>query len=345
MLSRREFLRNAGIGLTGAAAIALTGSGAVAAAGRPRATERALTSFPVQLSWVKDAEFAGYYLADHLGYYKEAGLDVTLTAGGPNVTVEQVVASGRAIVGLDSSDFITEARDQGAPLVIVGAGFQKNPLGIMSLKKEHITSPKDLVGKKLGIPNGEQSQVTTFLKLNHVDPSSVHYLPYGTDPTPIANGELDAALAFTTTDPYLLQSKGFQTNTMLLADYGYNVFNDCPFVTEDTMKSHRAELVAFMKATIRGWEYNIAHPKAVIPLILGNYGKSLGFTYDSQYFQNVSQNPLYQDAATHAHGLFWMAPSDIAINLRTMSAAKIKTVPSIFDLSILEEVYHGAHHI
>jgi ABC-type nitrate/sulfonate/bicarbonate transport system substrate-binding protein len=342
VLTRREFLQRAGYGVAGAAAIALAGPRAAEAAVRAAAPK---TPVSIQFSWVMDAEFAGYYIARSRGLFAAQGLTPSFTAGGPNVTVEQVVASGRAMIGLDSTDFITQAKNQGAPLVVIGACYQKNPLGIMSLKSKHITSPKDLIGKKLGIPNGEQNQVTTFLKLNKIDPSSVHYLPYGTDPTPIANGTLDAALAFVTTDPYLLQSKGYQTNAFTLADYGYNVFNDCPFVTETTLKQHRSTLVKFLRATIEGWQYDIAHPKYVVPLILDEYGKSLGFTYNSQYFQNITQIPLIDDASAKKHGLFTMAEADIETNLKTIKEAGIKPDPSLFDTSILEEVYHGTNHI
>jgi ABC-type nitrate/sulfonate/bicarbonate transport system substrate-binding protein len=345
MLSRREFLVKCGVGALGTTALSLGGAGVLDALGSVREPDTAKIPVALQLSWVKDAEFSGFYVADKRGLFAKQGIKTTMTAGGPNVTAEQVIASGRAMIGLDSTDFITQARHQGAPLVAIGACFQKNPLGIMSLKKKNITSPHDLIGKKLGIPNGEQQQVTTFLKLNKVDPSKVHFVPYGTDPTPIANGSIDAALAFVTTDPYLLQSKGYETNSFILADFGYNVFNDCPFVTESTLKNHRSTLVKFMRAAIQGWEYNIAHPKYVVPLILDNYGKDLGFTYNSQYFQNAAQIPLMQDAATKAHGIFSMSEANIEVNMKTITEAGIKADRKVFDTSILEEVYAGANHI
>jgi ABC-type nitrate/sulfonate/bicarbonate transport system substrate-binding protein len=350
VLTRRTFLAQSGrrlaaASLAGASAGTLLDAYASSSSSAASGSAAALTSASLQFSWVKDAEFAGYYIADKQGLFTKQGLNVSMMAGGPNVTSEQVVTSGRALIGLDSTDFITQARNQGAPLVAIGACFQKNPLGIMSLKSKNITKPRDLIGKKLGIPNGEQIQVTTFLKLNGINASDVHFEPYGTDPTPIANGDLDAALAFVTTDPYLLLSKGLKTNVFTLADYGYAVYNDCPYVTEDTLKNHRDTLIKFMRATILGWQSNIANPRYVVPLIINNYGKSLGFTYNSQYFQNVTQIPLMQSAATKAHGLFWMDPRGIAENMKTIAAAGIKPDKAVFNTSILEAVYGGAKRL
>jgi len=354
MIDRRSFLRRSGAGLLGVAAAGagadlLAACGSSASSSTPAAASSssspALAPVSVQLSWVFDAEFSGYYIADTLGYFAKNGLRVSMTPGGPNVTVEQVVISGRATAGLDSVDFITAAKNQGADLVIIGAQFQRNPLGVLSLKKSNISSPKDLVGKNLGVPSGEYAQIKAFLQLNKINPADVKFVSYGTDPTPVANGSVDAAIAFTTTDPFLLQEKGYETATFTLADYGYNVYNDCIFVTRDTLNAKRAELVSLLKAVILGWQYDIAHPGYVVKLITGQYGKALGLSDNSQKFQNDAQIPLMQSAATKTAGLFAMSADDIAVNMETLVKAGIKPDKSIFDTSLLEEVYHGASHL
>jgi ABC-type nitrate/sulfonate/bicarbonate transport system substrate-binding protein len=352
MIDRRSFLTRSGAGLLGMAAVG-TGSGLLAACGSSQSSSStsngsgtaALTPLSVQLSWIFDAEFSGYYIADTRGYFASNGLHVSMTPGGPNVTVEQVVISGRATCGLDSVDFITSAKNQGGDLVVIGAQFQRNPLGVLSLKKSGITSPKDLIGKNLGVPSGEYDQIKAFLQLNKINPSEVKFVSYGTDPTPIANGTVDAAIAFTTTDPFLLQEKGYETSTFTLGDFGYNVYNDCIFVTRDTLKSKRAELVSLLKSVISGWQYDIAHPDYVVPLITGKYGKALGLSSNSQKFQNDAQIPLLQSAATKENGLFWMSANDIDVNMETLVKAGIKPDKSIFDTSLLEEVYNGASHL
>jgi hypothetical protein len=143
----------------------------------------------------------------------------------------------------------------------------------------------------------------------------------------------------------LLEEKGFKTSTFVLADYGYNVYNDCIFVTEDTLKNKRKEVVAFLRASILGWQDNIADPSYVIPLITDDYGKALGLSKASQVSQNAAQIPLLQSAATKKSGLFAMSDEDIATNVETLTLAGIKPDKTIFDTSVLEEVYNGANHL
>jgi ABC-type nitrate/sulfonate/bicarbonate transport system substrate-binding protein len=348
LIDRRQFLHRSGLGLLGAGAVAVGGSSLLAACGSSSSSSKdggSLTALTLQTSWVADAEFSGYFIADTKGYYHQHQINITITPGGPNVTPEQVVASGRAQVGLSSADTITAAKNNGAPLMIIGTQYQKNPLGILSLKKSNINTPRDLVGKTLGVPPGSTDQITAFLTVNHIDPKSVNTVSYGSDPTPIANGSVDAAVAFVTTDPFLLQEKGFETSTFLLADYNYNIYNDCVFVTQDTLKNQRPNLVSFLRASILGWQDNLADPKYVVPLITDNYGKSLGLSPQSQQAQNDAQIPLLQSPATQAHGLFWMDDAGIQVNMDTLTATHFSPDKSIFDVSVLQEVYSGANHL
>jgi ABC-type nitrate/sulfonate/bicarbonate transport system substrate-binding protein len=346
LIDRRQFLHRSGLGLLGAGAVAVGGSSLLAAcSSASQDNAGSLTALTLQCAWIADAEFSGYFIADTKDYYRQHQINITITPGGPNVTPEQVVASGRAQVGLSSADTITAAKNNGAPLVIIGTQYQKNPLGILSLKKSNINTPKDLVGKTLGVPPGSTDQITAFLTVNHIDPKSVNIVSYGSDPTPVANGSVDAAVAFVTTDPFLLQEKGFETSTFLLADYNYNIYNDCVFVTQDTLKNQRPNLVNFLRASILGWQDNLADPNYVVPLITDNYGKSLGLSADSQKFQNLAQIPLMQSPATRAHGLFWMDDAGIQVNMDTLTAGRFSPDKSIFDVSVLQEVYNGANHL
>jgi ABC-type nitrate/sulfonate/bicarbonate transport system substrate-binding protein len=346
MMNRRQFLRRAGAGAAltyagGATFLAACGGDNKSSSASGTTAKAGTTSDSVQFSWVMDAEFSGYYIAKEKGYYAAEGLDTSVVAGGPNVAVEGNVQAGKSLFGLDAADTITKARLEGAPFMMLGAQFQKNPLGVMSLKEKNILKPSDLEGKTLGVPAGSELIADAFLKTNKIDKSAVTYRPYGFDPTPIGNGELDAALAFVTTDPYLLKDKGIETNTFLLADFGYNVFNDLPFVTEDTLKNKRDEVVKWLRASIKGWQDNIADPSYVVPLIVNKYGKDLGFSNASQQFQNETQIPLMQSDATKANGLFWMSDEDIAANVETMNSVGIKADPAFFTRTILEEIYAG----
>src|SRR5262245_14102929 len=124
VINRRRFLA------TGAAAAALPLLPRPAAAATPLA---------FQASWINDAEFAGYYVALDKGWYAEAGLDLTYLPGGPDVIPESAIAAGKADLTLTTPDTTVQAiTDQGAKFKIIGAQYQKNPLGVVSLASKPI---------------------------------------------------------------------------------------------------------------------------------------------------------------------------------------------------------------
>jgi ABC-type nitrate/sulfonate/bicarbonate transport system substrate-binding protein len=103
------------------------------------------------MGWIANVENAGEFIAAEQGYYAEEGVDLELVPGGPGVSVEPLVVSGKALVGLSQPDSVARARQQGAALKVVATTFQRNPAAIMSLTTNPVPTPQDLVGKKLGI--------------------------------------------------------------------------------------------------------------------------------------------------------------------------------------------------
>ena len=352
-LDRRAFLRrSAGVAagavvlggvptLLAACGSSKSGTGASAS---PTTGKAKVTSQSLQLSWILDAEFAGYYLAKERGYYKDEGIDLTIIPGGPTAAIEATVASGKANLGLSVPDLTALAMKQGAKFKVIGAQFQQSPLGIMSLKGKGLLEPKALVGKKVGVPATNRQSVEALLKVNKIDPSSVKILPYSFDPTPVANGELDAALAFVTTDPFVLKDKGLETDTFLLADWGYRTYNDTIFVTEDFLHKNPETVAGFLRATIKGWQDNKADPNAFLP-IQQRLGKDLALSAQSQTFQNQSQITLMENAATTKNGLFWMDQEGIAANVDAMNRVGIAVDASFFTTEVLQSVYNGKNRI
>ena len=127
----------------------------------------AATPFTFQASWINDAEFAGYFLAADKGYYTEEGLDLAYLPGGPDVIPESTIIAGKADLTLTTPDTTIKAIvEQGAPFKIIGAQYQKNPIGIVSLAKNPINEPKDLIGKTLAVPPVNVISVEAMLKIS-----------------------------------------------------------------------------------------------------------------------------------------------------------------------------------
>ena len=297
----------------------------------------------VQLSWIKNVEFAGSYIADTKGYYRSSGVNVNLIAGGPTASIEPTVVSGKALVGINTPDSTAAAVDQGAPLKIIASMYQKSPFAMMSLASAPIKTPQDLYGKKIGVQAANEPIWATFLKANNLDPSKITKVPVQFDPTPLAQKQVDGWVSYVTNEPNLLKVKGVDTFTFLFNDYHYPVFTNTYFVTEQTLadKAARANVVNFLRADIRGWQDSLKDPKLGAQLTIDNYGKNLGLDVPEQTLESQAANQLIESSDTIAHGLFWMTDERIADTVKTVALGGTQITPALFTREILEEVFQG----
>ena len=297
----------------------------------------------VQLSWIKNVEFAGSYIADTKGYYRSSGVNVNLIAGGPTASIEPTVVSGKALVGINTPDSTAAAVDQGAPLKIIASMYQKSPFAMMSLASAPIKTPQDLYGKKIGVQAANEPIWATFLKANNLDSSKITKVPVQFDPTPLAQKQVDGWVSYVTNEPNLLKVKGVDTFTFLFNDYHYPVFTNTYFVTEQTLadKAARANVVNFLRADIRGWQDSLKDPKLGAQLTIDNYGKNLGLDVPEQTLESQAANQLIESSDTIAHGLFWMTDERIADTVKTVALGGTQITPALFTREILEEVFQG----
>lgn len=302
----------------------------------------ALGALSYRLSWVKNVEFAGSYIADTKGYYQAQGFSsVNLIAGGASATpMEADVATGKALVGVSSPDITGAAILKGAPLKIIGAQYQKNPFAIMSMAKTPINTPQDMYGKKIGVQVSNTSVWDAFVKAANLDVSKIKVVSVQFDPTPLTQGTVDGWFSFITNEPNELESQGFKVSTFLLADYGYPLVSETYMATTDSISSKPETLKGFLMAEMQGWKDNIADPKLGATLTVNTYGKGLGLAIPEQTLESEAENKLILNADTQKNGLFTVTDALIEANLKTLAIGGLKlTTDQLFDLSLLEEIY------
>jgi ABC-type nitrate/sulfonate/bicarbonate transport system substrate-binding protein len=301
-----------------------------------------LGALSYRLSWIKNAEFAGSYIADTKGYYKAEGFSsVNLIAGGASATpMEADVATGKALFGVSSPDITGAAILKGAPLKIIGGQYQKNPFAIMSMAKTPIKTAKDMYGKKIGVQVANTSVWDAFIKAAGLDASKIKVVPVQFDPLPLTQGTVDGWFSFITNEPNELRSKGFDVTTFLLADQGYPLVSETYFTTTQTISSKPDVVKAFLTAEIKGWKDNIADPALGAQLTVDVYGKGLGLTIPEQTLESKSESELILTPDTQTNGLFTVTPALIEANLKTLAIGGLKlTADQLFDLSILKGIY------
>jgi ABC-type nitrate/sulfonate/bicarbonate transport system substrate-binding protein len=351
-MSRRSFLAK---GTLGAAALALAPGmlGLAEAIAPPSAaaaglrTAKSLGSMSFQFNWITNIQFAGSFIAQSKGYYTQAGVDVALVTGGPNVSVIPVVQAGNALVGVVDPPTSSAANAKGADIVIVGAAYQQSPLSVISLTSAPVTKPSELLGKKVGIGATSVSIMKAFMAANKLDYTKMDVVPIQFDPTPLAQHQLDAYVGFSDNEAVTLELQGHPVHVMLLADFGLPSFAENYGVQRSSLKdpTKRAMIKAFLSAEIRGWQEVVANPKPAVTLVDGKYGKALNLDAKEQSLEAVAQNKLITSAATKAHGLFWMTPSAIEANLKVLTLTGAPATASLFDNSLLAEIYDGKNHL
>lgn len=318
--TRRHFLR-------GAAAVA---------AGSPLAGwSQPASRLTMQAAWVNDAEFMGYFIALDNGYYQAEGLDLRYLSGGPDVIPETSLLSKKADVALSTVETSIKAiTEQKAPLVIIGAQYQKNQVGIVSLASKPLKTPSDLIGKTIAVPPVNRLTVEAMLKLNGIDKSKVRIVPYAYDPTPLLKGEIDGSLDFTTNVPYTIRSKGQEATSFLLADFKLPLFNDVVIVTQDTLKTRRKDLVAFLRASRKGWVENFKDTAAYPPKFKDTWFKGTGRSIDNELYFNAAQKPLIE----HPNGIYAMTDEAVARCVAALNEVNVKATKAHFDASLLKEI-------
>jgi NitT/TauT family transport system substrate-binding protein len=243
----------------------------------------------LQLKWVTQAQFAGYYAADAQGYYDDEGLDVELKVGGPDITPEQVVASGQAEFGIDWLPALLAARDQGGDLVNIAQVFARSGMTEVTHKDSGITDVAGLRGKKVGVwCCGNENELLAALVKNGMDPKKdVQIVNQPFDMSLFLNRTVDAAAAMTYNElAQVLETKNPKTgklytlddlNVITMEDAGTAMLEDGIFVQGEWISDPKNQDIAtrFLKASLKGWVYCRDNPDDCVKTVLDN-GPTLG---------------------------------------------------------------------
>ena len=318
-------------------AMGLGGMGALAFG--PRRLLAQETQVALQLSWLHSVQFAGSYIADERGFWAERGLAVRLDAGGPNAPVEPPVVTGTALVGISAADYTAAAVQQGAPFKIIGVAMQNNPFAIASLPDNPVNEPKDMEGKRIGMPLANMPVLRTLCTLNDVDIDAIDIIPTQYDAAPLVAGEVDCLLCWSTDLPVAMYVRGIDSVTMLMADFGYRLHSQTYIATEESLANRRADLVALMAGEVAGWEAYRADLEAATDLTLARFPDA-GLDRPTQLEQARRQVPLMFSDLTDAHGFGWFTDETVQENIETLALLDMPVSADLWDRSILDEV-HG----
>ena len=231
-------------------------------------------SVRMALDWYPNSNHLGLYIAQEKGYFAEEGLNVTIYTPVDPSTILQTVGKGSDDFGISYQPDVLLARGQGVPVVSV-AGMVQHPLNsVMALRSSGITTPKDLVGKKVGYPGIPTNEplLDTMLKADGARGlEDVELVNVGFDLVPaLLSGSVDAIVgAYWTHESILAENEGYPINIMRMEEWGVPDYYELVLVaSEDTIKDRPDLVERFVRALRRGYEDAIADPQAGVDILL-----------------------------------------------------------------------------
>jgi diguanylate cyclase (GGDEF)-like protein len=227
----------------------------------------------LQLKWTHQFQFAGIYAALEQGFYREAGIDLRILEGGPEIDPVHVVTSGGAEFGIGNSSLVID-RTAGAPITVLAPIFQHSPFVILARTEAGLDVPRDLAGRRLAL-EAHSAEVEAYLKTSGVPLGSITVVPHTGDAVGLFASGIDAMSAYTTTEPFDLLVAGVPFQMWSPREIGIDFYGDTLFA-DSRFASARPEVVrAVRDATLRGWTYALTHTGEVIDLIQRTYAPGM----------------------------------------------------------------------
>jgi ABC-type nitrate/sulfonate/bicarbonate transport system substrate-binding protein len=291
-LSRRGAIK---LGVSGIVA------GALAFRGTP-AIAQAPTVVNFQLSWIKSAQYAGYFAGIERGFYREERIDPNFVSGGPGIDAIANVAAGQSAVGDRPSGTLIVARDRGLPIKVIGSAYQRSPGAIMSLAAKPVRTIRELEGKTFALPNTARPIVMQMLRDANIDPARVNMVPVGTDPGMLATGQVDAYYGLSTNQGIMLRTRGVQIHELNFAEAGAANMGGVIYGRENFLTENRDATVRFLRASIRGWAWALDNPEAAGALMVEKYGAP-GLDLKAQVEEIRASKPFFEWGVGGRNGL------------------------------------------
>jgi diguanylate cyclase (GGDEF)-like protein len=227
----------------------------------------ALEPVRLQLKWTHQFQFAGYYAALEKGYYRDAGLDVSLLEAKPETDVVTEVVAGRAQFGVGTSELVLSRQTH--PVVALAVIMQHSPQVLLARAKD-VSSLHDLAGRKVML-EPHSAELLAYLRHEGIPEQKLQIIPHSFSSAALIAGEVVAMSAYSTTEPYALQKAGLPYLTLNPRAASIDFYGDNLFTVERELDNKPARTRAFLAASLRGWQYAMEHPEEIIRMFLTKY--------------------------------------------------------------------------
>jgi NitT/TauT family transport system substrate-binding protein len=270
----------------------------------------------LQLKWVTQSQFAGYYVAKDKGFYEEEGLDVTIKPGGPDINPSQVIAGGGADVVLDWMPSALATREKGVPLVNIAQPFQKSGMMLTCRKETGIKSPADFKGRTLGVWfGGNEYPFLSWMSKLGLSTSGgkdgVTVLKQGFNVDPLLQKQADCISTMTYNEYWQVIDAGIPAEELVVFKYedqGVATLEDGIYTLESNLKDPAMvdKLTRFVKASMKGWDWAAKNPDEAAMIVLENDETGA----QTEKHQKRMMGEIAKLVGENPKGTGWLDPED-----------------------------------
>lgn len=227
----------------------------------------------LQLSWFNQFQFAGYYIAKEKGFYKDIGIDIEIKNYDFNINVTKDVSEGKVDFGVARETLIPEKINTFHNIVALFPLFQISPLILIAKKDSYINSIKDFKDKRIMLTENDSAQasVKAILLSNNISINSQQILKHTHNIEDLINNKTDIMSTYISKIPFILEQRNIPFNIFAPEDYGFDLYSDFLFTSSELIKKNTNKVIAFKKASLKGWEYAYSNIDETVELILKKY--------------------------------------------------------------------------
>lgn len=307
----------------------------------------AQTPLTVQLDWKPTAQFAGILVAKQQGFYRDAGLDVTVLSDDgtstPSVNrVTQHANDATGWIGITEADLLLAGVANGMPLKAFATMMQTTPFALLTLKTSGLTTMRSLKGKTIGLHDDGEKAVDVLLQFNDMKRSDVNIIKIPYTNEPLLTGKVAAMQGYVIDEAVRLQMEHHPVNIIPMGDNGYVSYAEVLFTPTNYLHTHIDALARFVRATGKGWAYAAAHPDETAHMIVAKY-----MPESSVEEQRASLLAVIPLLSTESPNFGAMRPDTWARSIDMFERYKLVdrklSATEAVDDSVLEKLYPNTH--
>ncbi len=250
----------------------------------------------LQLSWLHQFQFAGFYMAKEKGFYKDAGLDVEIKEFTYDLNKATYTKEKRADFAIGRPSLLID-KAHGEDIVALGAIFQESPLMLLVTKNSGIKNVSDLKNKRLMITDDatDTAAITAMLHANGLNLSDIKIQQHSFNVNDLINNKTDAMASYISNEPVSLGNKNIEYKMFQPKDYGFDFYGDILYTSSQYIKNNPKLVKDFFDASMKGWEYAFRNTNETVEVIFNKYNTQNKTKSDLLKEANVLKEFLYDD--------------------------------------------------